>query len=70
MHTFRNIWYILGELIMNEYKRIEDLEIRVSFLENMIKRMMGESAWDHHLNGTPIKDTANDIGHPDCGSMN
>jgi len=53
---------------MNNKKK--DLESRVEFLEKIIKLMIGESAWDHHLNGTPIRDTANDIGHPDCGSMN
>jgi len=46
------------------------LEERVEFLEEIIKMMIGETAWDHHLNGTPIRDTANDIGHPDCGSVN
>ncbi len=55
---------------MDEYKRIEELEKRIEFIEKILKMQMGEDSWDHHLNGTPIRNSANDIGHPDCGSMN
>jgi len=48
----------------------KELESRVETLEKIVKRMIGESAWDHEVNGTPIRDSANDIGNPDCGSMN
>jgi len=51
-------------------KRKLTLEERVEMLEKMLRMQIGDIAWEYHYEGKPIRDTANDIGHPDCGSMN
>jgi len=49
---------------------IINLEYRVEMLEKIVKRIIGESAWNHEVNGTSVRDSAGDIGNPECGSMN
>ncbi len=55
---------------MDEYKRIEQLEKRIEFLEKMLRMQMGDTAWAYHHDGIEPRDSAHDIGNPDCGSMN